>query len=64
MNTSPERDLTIVARIASCPDPHCAAPAYIADPWNLESTDDPGGTVEIRCLAGCRHTVAVADIAA
>jgi hypothetical protein len=62
MNTSLERDLTVVARIVSCPDPHCAAPAYIADPWNCESTAEPGGTVEIRCLAGCRHTVAAADI--
>jgi hypothetical protein len=60
MNTSLERDLTVLARIVSCPDPQCGAPGYIADPGD----DDPAGTVEIRCLAGCRHTVATADIRA
>jgi hypothetical protein len=62
MNTSHKRDLTVVARIISCPDPRCAAPAYIADPLKCESTSEHGGTVEIRCLAGWHHTVAAADV--
>ena len=63
MNTSLlKRDLTVVARIVSCPDPNCVQPAYVADPWNCASTGDPGGTVEIRCLAGCRHRVSAADV--
>jgi hypothetical protein len=52
-----EPQLTTYARARTCPDPECAAPAYIEDRWSLESTDGPIEMVKVRCAAGCWYTL-------
>ena len=57
-----EHTLTTYARSVTCPDPECAAPAYIEDRWSVESTDGPLEMVKVRCVVGCWYTLPADDI--